>query len=123
MRRAFAALATAAGAVVLSGCVPSSGPLAFQPPAEAGYDALLTGTLHIDDECVWVEAEGTEYIPVFPVGVARMEAGKLIYAAAKSDGDTILIVGGEARTAGEDWYIPAGCPDALLWSAAPPPEA
>ncbi|KRB37206.1 hypothetical protein [Microbacterium sp. Root180] len=123
MRRVLAiAAGVAAVALGLTGCVPTGGPLAMQPRAEAWHDALLTGTLHIDDDCVWVETADAAYVPVFPVGSARMEAGRLLYGATWSDGDTIDIGGGEAPEAGADWYIPDGCPDALLWGAAPPPE-
>lgn len=123
MRRLLAVVGLTAAALALTACVPSSGPLAMQPRAEAWHDALLTGTLHIDDACVWVETPDADYIPVFPVGVARMEAGKLVYGHTWSDGDTIDIGGGEAREAADDWYIPEGCADALLWDAAPPYNA
>lgn len=123
MRRLLALAGIAGAAALLAGCVPTSGSLAFQPPADAWHDALLTGTLHIDDDCVWVETPDAAYFPVFPVGAARMEAGELVYGRAWSDGDTIDIGGGEAREAGAGWYIPDGCPDLPLWSAAPPPEA
>lgn len=123
MRRPLALALVAAAAAVLTGCVPSSGPLAMQPQAEAWHDALLTGTLRIDDDCVWIETPDATYIPVFPVGEARMEAGQLVYGHVWRDGDRIEIGGGETRTAGRDWYIPEGCPDAIFWGAAPPFEA
>jgi hypothetical protein len=95
----------------------------MQPPAEAWHDALLTGTLHIDEDCVWVETPDATYVPVFPVGEARMEAGNLVYGRVWTDGETIEIGGGETRTQGQGWYVPDGCPDALFWGAAPPPQA
>lgn len=124
MNRVAAAIGLAvAAASVLTACVPSSGPLAFQPKSDAGYDALLSGTLHIDEDCVWVEAEGDDYIPVFRIGDARMEAGELVYARRYGDGATIEIPGGETAVAGEGWYVPSGCPDLMLWNAAPQYEA
>ena len=108
---------------MLTACVPSSGPLAFQPKSDAGYDALLSGTLRIEGACVWVEAEGADYIPVFRIGDARMEAGELVYSGRYGDGETVEIPGGETAGAGEGWYIPSGCPDLPLWDAAPQYEA
>lgn len=124
MLRAVAASVLMIGMLVLSGCVPSSGPVAFMPPTDAPHhDALLQGTLRITDDCVWVEADDADYIPVFEVGDAGFVDGALVFGAEYHDGDDIQIGGATAAKALDDWYVPEDCPDAELWAAAPPFEA
>ncbi|MFE7846775.1 hypothetical protein ACFUTX_16450 [Microbacterium sp. NPDC057407] len=128
MRTSLAMAMLGATAVALSACVPyvipSEGPIALQPPQSGGMDAaLIGGTLHIDDDCAWVETDGEDYVPVFPMDVARLEAGELVYGARYRDGDRINFTGGESGEQGPDWYIPSGCPDLKLWNASGPPQA
>ncbi|WP_127473867.1 hypothetical protein [Microbacterium sulfonylureivorans] len=127
MRRRLAALGIAAACGLLPGCgapaLPSSGPVAYRPPVDAYMDALLSGTLHLDDECAWVESEYGDYLPVFPIGIARLDTDELVYGGRYGDGDVIGVGGGDANDySGAGWYIPDGCPDLPLWAAAPPPD-
>ncbi len=132
MRRMLAVAAIGAAAVCLTGCLawplPTDGPVAMRHGNGGNMDALLEGTLHLDDECAWVESEYGDYLPVFEVGVARYEDGKLIYGGPRSDGDRIQVGGGETNSTtaderGGEMYIPDGCPDLTIWIAAPPFEA
>lgn len=124
MRRLLAVAGSLAIAGLLTGCLPTGGPVATRHGTGANMDALLTGTLRLNEECAWIETEDGGYIPVFELGVARYEAGRLVYGRHYADGDAIEIGGGETNDdSGADWYIPSGCPDLKLWVAAPPPEA
>lgn len=118
--RVVAAPILVAAALGLTACVPTAGPLAIRPGTGANDDALLTGTVRISSDCVWIEAEDAAYIPVFELSEARIEgAGTLIYGLRYRDGDRIQVPGGVSKKPGSDWYVPVGCPDADLWAAAP----
>lgn len=132
MRRPLTLAGIAGVAVLLSGCLawplPTDGPVAFRHGTGANMDALLEGTLHLDEDCAWVESEYGDYLPVFEVVSARYEEGELVYGGAHSDGDRIAVGGGEmggatTSSASGDMYIPDGCPELTLWAAAPPFEA
>jgi hypothetical protein len=131
MRRLLALAGMAGAVLALSGCafpLPTDGPVATRHGTGGNMDALLEGTLRLDADCAWIEAEDGGYIPVFEVGVARFEAGELVFGGRYADGDPIQVGGGTmngttAGSAGADMYIPDGCPDLPLWAASPPFEA
>ena len=111
-RRHAAATVVALTILALTGCVPTTGALAVRPGTGANNDALLRGIVRISDACVWVEADGAAYIPVFEVGDAWLEGGDtLVYGGGRhADGDEVLISGGIAPEPAADWYVPSGCP-------------
>lgn len=120
--RPVAIIAVLGLAAVLTGCVPNDGPVAFAPKSDAYADALLTGIIHITDECITVGEGVDAVIPVFPVFEARYANWVLTFGSDYRDGDEITIGGGEAQTGTaipDGWYVPAGCPDLPLWQSGP----
>ncbi|WP_137844817.1 hypothetical protein [Microbacterium sp. 2FI] len=120
--RNVAMIAVLGVGLVLTGCVPDSGPVAFAPESEGAGDALFTGTLRITEECLTVDDGTHVVIPVFPAFEARYDDGVLTFGSEYQDGDEITLGGGEAAADGgipDDWYVPAGCPDLPLWKSGP----
>lgn len=127
IRRALGAAAVGAAVLLAAGCaasgLPSSGPLAVYPRPDAGMDALLQGTIRLDDECVTVWAsdgiDGRRVVPVFPAGDATWSDGVLSWRGAQyREGDEISLGGGfTGDVAGA--YVPAGCGDLEAFSVSP----
>ena len=107
-----------ASTLALVGCaatpLPSSGPVAVYPAPDYGMDALLDGTVRLNDGCLVVEGgEGTTAVPVFPSDdVTWDEDSKLLTWRGEtySDGDAISLGGGFVGTSGiENGYFPEDC--------------
>lgn len=106
----------------LTGCAPHDGPVAFAPKSDAYGDAILTGIVHISDECLTIGDGADARIPVFPVFEARYYDGVLSFGNEYREGDEIILGGGQTPTNAsvpDGWYIPAGCPDLPLWESGP----
>jgi hypothetical protein len=133
MRRLIGCAALAAiGIAALSGCgaiggggdIPSEGPLAVHPRPEGGMDALLEGTVRIDDGCVRVDYAPAEYaVPSFPAGDATYADGILTWKGEEyRTGDPIALGGGFAGTASSpsaSGYMPKACVGTEVFVVSP----
>jgi len=91
----------------------------------AGNDALLEGTLTVEDGCVYVtDADGVRWLPVFSVDRVAWDGTTLVTGAgAFADGDAIGVGGGElVGSVPADWeppdglHVPEGCAPDAVWN-------
>ena len=138
--RTLTALAgsVAALTIVLSACSPFQPQedldppiVAVVPPQTTGMDALLTGSLLIGSDCVYVvtgeRGDTIRILPLFPVDVVRWAGeGRLeIKGEQYRDGDPIELGGGFVRGPGDerplpaDADIPAACDTDHVFAVSP----
>lgn len=114
---------SAACAIGLAGCtaasLPTSGPLAAYPSPEGGMDALLEGTLRLQNGCLVITGDPGVWVPYFPAGSASWDGEVLRWNERDyRDGDQISIGGGEVGI-GPDAYTPEGCTGIDAWLVSP----
>ena len=107
------------------------GPLAIVEPAQGYSQALLTGRLRFDDECVVLEAaDSRRYLVVWPAGRVAWDATTQMIRFTTLGGRTVDLLngsevrlGGGGQSVGEGaiadgkWVVPphSSCPTAALW--------
>lgn len=113
-------LAAVAGLLVLAACTATPPNVATYESDGSGEDALMSGTLRVDDACVTLVGEdGTVTVPVFPRGQVALDGTDLELAGHTwADGERIELGGGEGTSA-EPFTVPEGCPDGPFWVVAP----
>jgi hypothetical protein len=122
------ALLIAAGLLIVSGAGCTAGSdspkdqlvIATYPgDGLTGDAAILEGTLSIAANCVYVESDGTRWLPVFPDESASISDGRLTLGAATfGDGDHIKFAGG-ATPDSSDATLPEACdPDTQIWTVS-----
>lgn len=94
-------------------------PFAYWLPSEPGGDsAELRGTLVYEDGCLYVDAESTRYLPVFPAGAVAWDGSTLTTTNSRDPakreevvpGEEILLGGGESgMDLGPTTVIPDAC--------------
>lgn len=86
----------------------------------AGMDALLTGTLQMEPECITLDAGDQTWLPIFPSGDIRLNNGALIYQGEEyRSGDELALGGGQVEAAPQGSRIPTDCPSQALWLVSP----
>ena len=129
-RIGFVAASAVLTAIVMSGCTgapepapaPGEEPVAsYVPAGEGGDSALLTGTLHVADNCLTVTDELHQtWVPVFPRNETTWTAGTLNYAnSSYTPGETIELRGGATEVDPDpDLFIPDSCRSIPRWVVA-----
>ncbi len=136
MRTAITLASAIAICAAFSGCVANPAPLdpdivALVPPQTVAMDALLVGTLVIDEDCVYIDAtevapEYERVLPLFPSDIVHWDGGTLVILDEPyDDGDLVFIGGGfvaELTSSGRfpaDTHIPTGCVTDYAFQVAP----
>ncbi|HWM33208.1 MAG TPA: hypothetical protein VNR36_03105 [Pseudolysinimonas sp.] len=114
--------------VLLAGCVPAQARLVTDsetfavvaPPADHGMDALLVGTVVLDDDHCWaveVEDAGIRQV-MWPEGTYLEDGLRLPgFDAGFAAGDAIELGGGELTSA-ED-HLPCWAEGEIYWLVSP----
>ncbi|GAB3534052.1 hypothetical protein GCM10027403_09140 [Arthrobacter tecti] len=100
------------------------GPAAYYISDEGGgMDALLTGTLTLEDGCLYVVDErGSEILPVFPSTKTSWADGELrLPSGTYAPGDTIRLGGGIAPGGLPEAILPETCRQTEHWIVADTP--
>ena len=103
------------------------GPLAVDDSQEGG-EALIHGTLRVNDDCVLLEERGVEVLLVWPADRTRWnEAARTITVRSRGveitigDGNRLVVVGG-GSSAGEGGLPSDRWIDSMDWVARPSDE-
>jgi hypothetical protein len=91
---------------------------AEHPSTGASFEALLTGTLILENECLLIKTENDERtIPVFAKDSVVWNGATLIFDNhSYAIGDEITLVGGETETIDRSSvFVPDGCAKFKYW--------
>src|SRR3954453_12887102 len=96
MRSALVVAVVLAASACGDGGSPRSGAIAtYESTGTGGDAALLTGTVAFEDGCLYVEADGKRWLPVFPVDEVEAGENTLTYGAHNyGNGDQVDLRGG-----------------------------
>jgi hypothetical protein len=126
MRAPALVLAMALAAVAACGDSPTTdadvdwGPLAVARGDASGDEALLEGTLRIDDECVTVETSGEVVLVVWPGDSTRWDAvaETITYGATDDGAEVVLRSGDEMHVGGGGWSADEFEGDPAEWAGS-----
>ena len=115
------------GAVASCGGSPATGdadedwgPLAVSQGGASGDEALLEGTLRIDDSCVTVEANGERLLVVWPSDSTQWDpdAHTITYGATDDEADVVLRDGDTMKVGGGGWAAGEAEDDPADWAGS-----
>jgi len=101
----FGAVASCGDSPATGGADEDWGPLAVSRGPASGDEALLEGTLRIDDDCVTVESSGGRVLVVWPSDSTQWDPDThtITYGATDDGSDVVLRNGDTMQVGGGGW--------------------
>ncbi|MDD9206606.1 hypothetical protein PU560_09030, partial [Georgenia sp. 10Sc9-8] len=122
----------AGAAVLLSSCSTTpenaDGLATYEPRGSGGMDALMVGTLVLEDGCLYVRSADFDerWLPVFPADGVRWDGRTLTFGGGNPGvGDQVELPGGAVteptspHPVPEEYDVPAACSTELVWLVTP----
>jgi len=96
------------------------GPLAVSRGGASGDEALLEGTLRIDDSCVSVESTAGRVLVIWPSDSTRWDrdARTITYGATDDESDVVLHNGDTMQVGGGGWAAGESEDDPAAWAGS-----